>query len=173
MAPILMVAATALSAYGQYKQGQAAEAEGKSAQNIANFNAAVQERQAEAERQKGRFEQKSQAKRGARTKSALAAKVAASGGLGSPVAADLAVEQAAELELENLLIGFESEVAAKRAENQATLDRFQGRIYKKRGKNIKMAKQIGAGTTLLTGFGSIEQTPAQKDAALAKKHGKK
>lgn len=154
MAPLLIAGGVGLAVAGKVQEGRVARAEGKSAQNIANFNAAVQEREAEAERQKARFEQTRQAKRGVRVKSAQRAAIATAGGLGSPVAADLAAEQAAELELENLLIGFEGEVLAKRAESQAELDRLQGRLFKKRGKNIERAKQIGAGTTLLTGFGS-------------------
>ena len=139
-------------------------AEGKSAQNIANFNAAVAEQQAEAESQRAGFASKRQAKKAAEIKSALTAKIAGAGGLGSPVAADLAAEQAAELELEGLLIGFEGEVAAGRAESQAVLDRLKGKAAMARGKsqaraaNIKFATQLattpvgGAGGTLLTGF---------------------
>ena len=142
----------------------AARAEGRSAQNIANFNAAIQEQQAKAQRAKGTFEQKRQAKRAARVKSALTASIATAGGLASPVAGDLAAEQAAELELENILIGFESEVLAGRAESQATLDRLQGKISRQRGKtaaraaNIRFATQAATtefgseGKTLLTGF---------------------
>lgn len=139
-------------------------AEGKSAQNIAEFNARVAEQQATAERARAGFAQKRQAKKAAQIKSALTAKIAKAGGLGSPVAADLAAEQAAELELENLLIGFEGEVAAGRAESQAVLDRLRGRLAKQRGKqaaraaNIRFGTQLatlpvgGKGGTLLTGF---------------------
>ena len=139
-------------------------AEGKSAQNIANFNAAVAEQQAEAERQRAGFAAKRQAKKAAQIRSGLTAKIAKAGGLGSPVAADLAAEQAAELELEGLLIGFEGEVAAGRAESQATLDRLQGKLAKQKGKNLARAANIrfatqlatipagASGGTLLTGF---------------------
>lgn len=140
-------------------------AEGKSAQNIAEFNARVAEQQATAERARAGFAAKRQAKKASQIKSRLTAKLAKAGGLGSPVAADLAAEQAAELELEGLLIGFEGEVAAGRAESQAVLDRLQGKLARQRGKsaaraaNIKFATQLattsvgGKGKTLLTGFG--------------------
>ena len=128
-------------------------------------------REAEAVRQKARFAQKRQAERGERIKSALVADIAAAGGLGSPVAADLAAEQAAELELENLLVGFEGEVLAGRAETQAELDRLQAKIFgrrageieqvggitsrafKQRAGRLRTAGFLGAGGTLLTGFG--------------------
>lgn len=143
-----------LLAYGELRAGMEAEAEMKSAQNIANYNAAVQEREAKALRQKAAFEQERQAKRAARVKSALTAKVAKAGGLGSPVAADLAAEQAAELELENLLIGYEGEVGEERALSQAELDRLQGRLYRQRGRALKEASYFRAGETLLRGFGT-------------------
>lgn len=124
-------------------------AEGRSAQNIANFNAAVEEQKAEAERQRAAFAQKRQAKRAAEIKSTLTAKLGVAGGLGSPVAGDLAAEQAAELELENLLIGFEGEVAAGKAETQAELDILQGKLSRQKGKsaarraNVQFGVQLG------------------------------
>lgn len=131
-------------------------AEGKSAQNIANFNAAREKQEAAAERQRGAFASKRQAKRAAEIKSALTAKLATAGGLGSPVAADLVAEQAAELELENLLIGFEAETLARRSEERAKLDILQGKLAKQRGKSAARRANIQfgiQGATLLTGFG--------------------
>ncbi len=135
-------------------------AEGKSAQNIANYNAAVAEQQAEAERRRATFAQKRQAKKAAEIEAGLEAKIAKAGGIGSPVAADLAEEQAAELELEGLLIGFEGEVAAGRQEQQAILDRLQGRLAKQKGKSAARRANIQFGTQLamigapfLKGFG--------------------
>ena len=150
----LIVAGTAIGAAGAIQSGRIAEAQGRSAQNIANYNALVQEREAEALRQKAGFESKRQAKRAARVKSTLTAELGAAGGLGSPVAADLVAEQAAELELENLLIGFGGEVGAGRAETQAELDRLQGKLYRRRGKAEREASYFRAGSTLLTGFGT-------------------
>ena len=129
---------------------------GQSEQNIAEYNAAVAEQEAKALRARAAFAQKRQAKRGAEIKSALTAKIAAAGGLGSPVAADLAAEQAAEIELENLLIGFEGEVGAQKALTQAELDRLAGRLAKQRGKAAARRANIQFGmqaATLLTGFG--------------------
>ena len=153
--PITMIViGPGVMAAGQIQQGRVAEAEGKSRQNIAEYNAAVQEREAEAIRQKAGFESKRQAKRAARVKSALTAELGAAGGLGSPVAADLAAEQAAVLELENLLIGFGGEVGAGRAETQAEFDRLQGKLSRQRGKAARKASYFRAGGTLLTGFGT-------------------
>lgn len=150
----LLIAGTAISVLGQIQAGREAEAMGESAQNIANYNAAIQEREARAIRQKAGFEQRRQAEAAARTKSRLRARLAASGALmevGAPLM--LQEEQAVELELENLGIGYEAEVGVQRTLSQAELDRLQGRIYREKGKVTKKAAYLGAGTTLLTGFG--------------------
>jgi len=149
----LILAGTGVATAGQIQAGRVAEAEAKSAQNIANYNAVVMEREAQAQREKARFEQQRQAKRGTRVESALIAKLGAAGGIPSPVAGELLAEQAAELELENLLIGYEAEIGAQRALSQAELDRLQGKIYRKRAKVAKPISYFRAGETLLTGFG--------------------
>ncbi len=128
----------------------ALRAEGKSAQNIANFNAAVARQTGVAAKAKAKFGQKRQAESAARTKSALIAKIAVGGGLDSPVTADIIAEQAAELELENLLIGFEGEVAAQQAESQAQLDLLQGRLSKAKGKAAARSANVQFGIQLAT-----------------------
>lgn len=155
LAPIALAAGVGLMAAGQVQAGRAAEAEAKSAQNIANYNAAVMEQQAKAIEQKARFEQVRQAKAAERVSSRLKALLGVSGariGEGTPLL--LQAEQAAELELESLLIGFEARTEATRARTQATLDRLQGKLFRQRGKAAKQAGYIGAGATLLTGFGT-------------------
>lgn len=156
--------------FDQLSGAAALRAEGKSAQNIANFNAAVAEEQGKAARARAGFASKRQAKRAAKIKSALTAKIAVAGGLGSPVAADLAAEQAAELELENILIGFEGEVEARRAETQAELDRLQGRLSKAKGKAAARQANIQFGLQLASfapGFGGGGSPPAQGSVAPA------
>ena len=137
---------------------QAMRAQGKSAENIANYQAAVAEQEATALRSKAKFEQTRQVGMAERIKSSMTAAIAVAGGLGSPVAEDLAAEQAAELELENLLIGYEGEVGAKRAESQAILDRLQGQLTRQQAKSAARQANIGFGMqlgslALLSGFG--------------------
>ena len=171
---LLIIAGAGLGAAGQIQSGRAAAAEGKSAQNIANYNAAVMEQQAKTERLRGGFEQVRQAKRGERVKSSMQAALGAAGGLGAGSSLLLESEQAAELELENLMIGYESELAAGRAESQATLDRLQGKLYRQKGRNLATASYIGAGSTLLTGLGmagylmGTPKTPVEKSVIAVK-----
>ena len=144
---------TALAVGGAIQGGRAASAQAKSQQNMANYNAAVMDREATALRQKSRFDQIRQAEKAERVQGTLRARLAKGGGLGSPVAEDLEAEQMAELELENLLIGYEGQIGAERARSQAQLDRIQGDVYSERGKNLKTASYYQAGASLLTGFG--------------------
>jgi len=149
-------------------------AAGASERNIAEFSAQVEEQRAKAERIKAGFAQKRQAKRGAEIQSTLIAKSGAAGGIGSFVAGDLAAEQAAELELENLTIGYEGEILARRAESQAELDRLRGKLAKQRGKaaaraaNIQFGVQMAGlgmmagGGKFLTGLGGKAATPTAK-----------
>jgi hypothetical protein len=137
-------------------QGQRVAA--KSAQNIADFNAKVAEANATAERQKTNFEQIQQAKEAERIKGALAASLGAAGGTGTAVGLDLTSEQASELELENLLIGFEGETRAGQLENQAINDRLQGQLARQKSKSAARSANVGFGLQVaslgfLSGFG--------------------
>lgn len=148
------IGGTAVTAAGAVQSGRTAAAQGRAASRMAAYNAQIQEREAKALEQKARFEQIRQAKRAARIKGTLRTQLAASGArmdVGAPLM--IQEEQAAELELENLLIGYEGQVGAERARSQAELDRLQGKIYRQKGKSARKARYIGAGTTLLTGFG--------------------
>ena len=136
-------------------------AEGASQRNIMEYNARVAEQEAAAARAKAKFDQIRQAKEAERIKGAMEASIAHAGGAGSPVAGDLSAEQAAELELENLLIGYEGEVSAKRAESQATLDRLQGRLAKQKGSNAASAANVGFGMQVaslgLSGYSAFKK----------------
>lgn len=153
-----------LGIYGQMATGQAMKQQAAGQKSIAEYSARVAERDAEAIRQKSIFDQKRQAKRAARIKSSQTAALAHAGGLGSPVAGDLAAEQSAELELENLLIGYEGQVGAQRQLSQAAIDRASGKIAMQKGSSYATAGYIGAGSSLLSGFGDMNwgSTPKKK-----------
>lgn len=151
----LLIAGGALAAVARIQAGRVAEAEAESAQNIANRNAVLMEQEAKAVEAKTEFEQKRQAEAAARTKSRLRARLAASGAvpdIGTPLL--LQEEQAEELELENILIGYEGQVKAAKRRSQAELYRLSGELVSEKGKAAKRASYIGAGAALLTGFGA-------------------
>ena len=149
-----LTAGIALLVASQIQEGRAAAAEGESAQNIQNYNAAVAESKAKAIEQKGKFEGIRQVREAARIRSSLRARLGVSGvrtDIGAPVL--LAEEQAAELELEGFLIGAEARAKAGRAKSEATLAKLQGKLFRERGRQRRTASFIKAGGTLLTGFG--------------------
>jgi hypothetical protein len=134
---------------------QGIRTEGTSAQNIANFNAQVSEKEGEAAKLRSGFDQVQQAKDAERVKSTLRANLGSSGALDSVVATDLLGEQAGESELENLLIGFEGEVADRQAKSKATGQRLQGKAAKASAKSRARQANVGFGikaASLLAGF---------------------
>jgi len=152
---LALVAATGMTAYGQIQAGQAASVEAESAQNIANYNAQIQEREAKAIEQRTALEQRKQAEAAARQQSALEAGLGAAGAVstaGAPLM--LQAKQASESELANLMIGYTGREEATAARTQAQLDRMGGKLAKQRLKAEAKGQYIGAGTTLLSGFSS-------------------
>lgn len=149
-------------AFEQLSGAKAIRVQGESQKNIANFNAEVAEKQAEAERARAEFAQTRQAKEAVRIKSATAAAIGAAGGSGSPVSFEITGEEAKELELENLLIGFEGEVKSGQLEQQAILDRLQGKLAKASAKakarqaNIQFALQLASFAPFLGGSGGSQ-----------------
>ena len=125
-------------------------AEGASAKNISYYNAEVAEQQGKAALLQSGFDQMQQAKEAERIKGSVEANIGAAGAAGSPVAIEIKKEQASELELENLLIGYRGMVENERAKNQATLDRLQGDLAKQAGKNAARRANIGFGLQLAT-----------------------
>ncbi len=138
---------------------------GESQKRIAEFNAKVAEQEGKAAKIRSEFESGQQATEAQKIKSAQIANIGAAGGLGSPVTVDIAKEQERESTLENLLIGFEGEVAKLRASNQAANLRLQGEAAKRAAKsrarqaNIQFGIQLG--TSLLTGFGGGSSAGAE------------
>lgn len=151
----LILGGAGLKAASEIQAGRTARAEGSTAFKFALFNQQVQEREAQAIEQKAAFDSLRQEKRARKIRGSLRTELAASGAvLGEGVTADLEQEQLAELELENMLIGFEGRKGAARAREKGKLDVLRGLQAKRRGKAAERASRIKAGTTLLTGFSS-------------------
>lgn len=158
LAAALFVASAALKAGSIIQQGRIADAESKVSQALADRNARVLEADARAREAKARFDSLRQVKAAGRVKGALIARLGASGArldVGAPL--DLITEQAAELELDNLLIGFEGATDAARLRDQASLTRLGGQFARDRGRAAKKASFIGAGTSLLRDFGTAKR----------------
>lgn len=129
--------------------------QGKNQQIIAEHEAEVAEQEGEAAVIRSGFDQMQQAKEAERVKGRLRAGLGEAGATLSPVAVDLELEQTKELELENLLIGFEGQTTKQRAKHSAALSRLQGQLAKQSGKSAARRANIGFGLqlgTLAAGF---------------------
>lgn len=125
---------------------QASREEADTAKKMGEYNAQVAQVEADNARNKAAFEQKRQALAARRQMDSLQAGIAAAGGLASPVATDLAIAQERENELDNLLIGYEGEIQAKRAESQGQIDLLASRSAAQRAKNAGTASLISGFT---------------------------
>lgn len=136
----LLAAGTALSAFGQYQAGEEAAA-------TSRYNQQVKEREAEAAEQQTTITQRKQARAASQKMSQLRAQMGAAGAV-STVGAPLSIlgEQAQESELGILESGYTGRQEAGRL-------RQEGVAIRQAGKSQRRAARIGAGATLLTGYG--------------------
>jgi len=146
----------AASIYGGVSSGMAAKQQGKDARAMSEYNARVEENKAKQLTAKSIYDQQRQADLANRKKSSMLASIGGSGvdpSIGSPLLVQ--AKQAAEFDLENLMIGYEGQTDAGAARNQATLDKLQGSISESQGRSTAKARYIGTGSSLLTGLGTI------------------
>jgi uncharacterized protein YqkB len=139
---------------GQIYSGLAANAEGKSAENMSRYNAAMQEREAQQIEQQTAAQQKLQAEQADRQMSTMRAGLGASGAVtteGAPLL--IQSTQAIQNEYDNMMTGYQGSEQALAARSQGQLDLLQGKIDRTKGKNAMYSSFIGAGSSLLTGFG--------------------
>ena len=169
----LIVAGTAVSAYGQYQQGKAAEAQGKAEQQIAEYNAKIKEKEAAAALERSREEARQFAKEGEVLMGEQRVRLAKGGVLSTEGTPALLLEETAqELEADRMSILREGFLGESFAMSQAEGLRAEGRAAKARGKNAKTGSYYAAGSSLLTGFGAAGSAGGKTtDAKLAKKHG--
>ncbi len=149
----LEIAAISLIAGGQILQGQAAKRDAENQAAIQEYNAQVQENDAKQAEVRGAFESRRQAEAAERTQGLLVANLGTSGLVateGAPLL--LKATQQTESELDNLLIGFDTQIEASRLRSGATLSRLGAKASKSRGKAAQTVSFIQAGGTILGGF---------------------
>ena len=157
LATSLIAVGTGLQATSMIMQGRAAKAQAEGEEAMAEYNRKVAEQDAKATELKSLYEQRRQLKFGRRVMGTLRARLGASGAMaeeGAPLA--LVTEQAEELALENALIGYEGQVMAGRYMSQAGIYGMQAETAGMRAGAAMPAAYVGAGATLLTGFGTAK-----------------
>jgi hypothetical protein len=136
----LAVAGTAMSAFGQIQQAQRQKAMAEANANLAEQDAAQKQQAAKEEAYKISKER-------ARTLGTQATQYGASGvSLSSGTPLDVLANTAAEYERDITYAGLHGDQARRRGEAEAEIYRFGG-------EQAATAGWIGAGSTLLTGFG--------------------
>ena len=156
--PLLFLAASAAKGASTIQQGRIADAEGRAQARLNERNALILEQDADARDRKTRFDQLRQVVSGAKVQGRLLAGLGASGArldVGAPIR--LLSDQAEELELDMLLIGYEGAIEARQLRNQAVIQRFQGSLAKARGKSTKETSFLQAGAGLLSDFSTAKQ----------------
>jgi hypothetical protein len=159
----IAVAGLGLGAAGMIGQGNAASAAAKGQQAVSEYNAKVAQQQGKAEEQATLFKQGQQEQAAARQASSLQAAAGASGAVtteGAPL--QIQGVQAQQSEMDNLMLGYQGQIAQQQSLNQSQLDELQAGIYGQQASNAQTAGLMGAGTSLLTGFGKM---------AMAQKYG--
>lgn len=149
----LEIAALASAAAGTAASTVGAIQQGKSAQNLANYNAQVAQNDAIAARQKAAFDARAQERQAKLFAGTQRASMAATGGelLGMGDVRDMSAEEA---KLENLAILYGGEMGYRAGQQGAQLARFQGAV-------AKQTAQGKAASSLLTGASSVASMGAK------------
>lgn len=168
----LLVAGAVVGGVGAIRGGQARAEQAKSQRSIARFNSIVADREATAQERKGEFQQRRQGLKAARDLGTLRAKLGASGvAVSGGAASALVGEQVAESTLENMLIGFESDIEASRLRTQSGLFEQQAQAFGQQRGEARLGALFGAGQTLLTGFGQASALRQSQQARESSRKG--
>lgn len=127
----------------------AAKDAGEAQKAAADYNAKVLEAQAQSEREAAAFEETQQREQAAKMRARQRVAYLASGvdlSEGTPL--EVLGQQAGEMEMDALTIRYNGEIKAKQSESQAA-------IYRMQGAQAKKAGYTNAGSSLLTGVGSM------------------
>ena len=156
---IALAVSGGLQVLSTVKQGQAARRAGETQEAIAQRDALLAERQAEAEQQAAVAEARKQEREGKALKGrqrAAIAKAGVVGGRGTPLA--LLVETAEVLEAERLTILREGAISASQRRQQAGILRVQGAAAAARGRAASRAATLSAAGTILSTVGTVGQS---------------
>ena len=142
------IAASAASAYGSYRQGQTAEA-------IAESGAEQQRLDAIARRQKAQFDIERQRVRVRKLKGTQIVNLLASGVQLQGTALDILADTEVQAALDEDIIRFNAELAARGLEQSARISQFTG-------KEAATAGKITAGSTLLASASKFKKKDTTK-----------
>lgn len=138
----------ALSAYGQYEQGQAGKASAQRAAQERMFEAAQNEERAKLEVAASQREAFNEEEKGKLVQSAVVAR--AQGGAGDPTVVDILSDLAAEGSYRSAVALYEGQARARQARMGAEAARFEALGYRAAGLDAEQAGMIGAASTVFS-----------------------
>ena len=152
----MIAASAAVSAVGAIQQGMAAQAQAKSAQDAANYNATIKRQQAASELQQSGAREEQQ-RRGARQVLGQQRAALAQAGIGMGGSSlDIEEQSADRAELDALTMRYEGDLRAKGLLAAAEGAEYEGRAAISAGKNAMTGAYLSAGASLLSAAGSYK-----------------
>lgn len=152
----MLAASAAVSAVGAIQQGMAAQAQAKSAQDAANYNATIKRQQAASELQQSNAREEQQ-RRGTRQVLGQQRAALAQAGIGlGGSALDIEEQSADRAELDALTMRYEGDLRAKGLLAAAEGAEYEGRAAISAGKNAMTGAYLSAGASLLSAAGTYK-----------------
>lgn len=151
---IILATAAAATAGGvsAYQQGQAADAQAKSQQAWAEYNAQIEENNAKTAEATSRYEQRQKRKEDAMLRGSQRVAYAKSGlSLSEGTPLEVMENTAAEQELDILMLKRNADIQAAGHRSAAGGYRMQGDMARRQGKAAKTASYWNMGSSILSG----------------------
>ena len=146
----LMIVGTAVTAYGQYQAG-------KDKQAALDYNASIEERNAQVRLEKAEYDANQKDKKTRRVIASQRVAFAAGGFTIAGTALDTLRDSATQGEMDRMAIMYGGEMDAENSRNQAELNRMEGKAAARAGK-------YAAAGTVLSGAGSASSANSQANA---------
>lgn len=167
--PFIVMGLSAISAIMGAKQaqaqGQAASDAANSQSQAAEYNASIARQNAQTALEQGNANEEAQRRKARVALGAQRAAIAEAGIGTSGSASDLVRQSAAAAELDALNIRYGAQLQSTGYLNNAALDDWQARQYRKNASAATSAARLNAGASVLSSFGSYAMQGAKIGAA--------
>ena len=165
----IMMVATAVTAVGSIASGNAAAAQQESAANAANYNAQVNENNAQTALQSANANEEAQRRKSAQQLGQQRAGLAENGiGLDSGTATDLTEQSAMNAEMDALNIRYQGKTQAQAYKSGAALDRMQASQAMSNASAARTSGYLTAGASALSGYGRYSGQSARLNTTTTK-----
>lgn len=157
-AAALIIAGAGLAAFGEIKQGQIAEAEGRFAKKIAIRNQQALDRQAKAEKAASNIQERRVARQEKIVKASQRAQFGKTGGQIAGSSLAFLVDTASQFSIEKNLVLRTGLIRSRELHERGQIELAKGRWARTLGKQAKKLSYIKAGGSILSGFGAAAST---------------